>query len=77
MLALPERLEAVDINDVRLLELMLRLHRRYSFIPLSVLEGAPKDVTNFSSTLAKLLDLGLVRSRVGPEYMYQITFRGL
>jgi RIO-like serine/threonine protein kinase fused to N-terminal HTH domain len=77
VLTLPERLEAVNINDVRLLELILKLHRRYSFIPLSVLEGATKGVTNLSSTLAKLLDLGLVRSRVGPEYMYQITFRGL
>jgi len=41
VLTLPERLEAVDINDVRLLELMLKLHRRYSFIPLSVPRERP------------------------------------
>ncbi|MGC9071673.1 MAG: RIO1 family regulatory kinase/ATPase [Acidilobus sp.] len=77
MLSLADRVSAVDSQDVGLLRLAYRLHNSFTFIPLSVLEGSYRSAHDLSRKLSKLLELGLIRSARGSEYMFQLTFRGL
>ncbi len=77
MLSLADRVSAVTSNDVKVLNALYRLHGSFAAVPLSVLEGAYGQTSELEERLPRLLELGLVRSYRGPEYMYQLTYRGL
>ncbi|MGC9210275.1 MAG: RIO1 family regulatory kinase/ATPase [Acidilobus sp.] len=77
MLSLADRVSAVEPRDVSLLRLALKLHDAYAFIPLSVIERYYRSPDDLAQRLSKLLELGLLRSARGSEYMFQLTFRGL
>ena len=77
MLSLADRVAAVTADDVKLLGLIYKLHESYAAVPLTVLESSYRPAAELSERLSRLLELGLVRSLRGAEYMYQLTYRGL
>ena len=77
MLSLADRVAAVTADDVKLLGLIYKLHEGYAAVPLTVLESSYKPAAELGERLSRLLELGLVRSVRGTEYMYQLTYRGL
>ena len=77
MLSLADRVGAVTAEDVKLLGHLYRLHDSYAAVPLEVLEASFRPASEVDKRLSRLLELGLVRSVRGAEYMYQLTYRGL
>lgn len=78
-LTLNDRMRIIDYTSHELLLSIYRMHKRFSFVPLSVIEATSKIPHEIAvRALSKLTDAGLLRSRiVAGEHAYQLTFAGL
>ncbi|ADL19568.1 Putative kinase [Acidilobus saccharovorans 345-15] len=78
-LTLNDRIRAIDDVSRELLISIYRMHRKFSFVPISVIEAVSKVPHELTvKALSGLTDSGLLRSKiVSGEHAYQLTFAGL